>query len=290
MRVALITPDPGHPLLAATTALLVPEHAVEVVDPAAVDQAVVDPAVVDQAVVDPAVPGGGTPGPPLADVYLLKSRTPQALSLAHDLERRGARVVNGAAATALLQDRTAMAERAGAAGLPFAPTRTYTSLTELAAGPPLPGPVVVKSRRSGKGDLVARVDSDVQLRELAATRRDAHEPVIVQDFAPNDGWDHKTWAIEDHLFAALRRSELAEGGGKGPTVPLGGDQLPPEWAEWVRRVGKVFALDVYGVDLVEVEGPDGNATPLIVDINAFPGIRDQPGAPEALAALALRHR
>lgn len=29
-------------------------------------------------------------------------------------------------------------------------------------------------------------------------------------------------------------------------------------------------------------------TPLIVDINAFPGIRNQPGAPEALATLALR--
>ncbi|MFF0739502.1 RimK family alpha-L-glutamate ligase [Streptomyces sp. NPDC004111] len=280
MRIALITPDPAHPLLAATTALLAPRHTVTAIDPRRATKA------------------GRGPASPLADVYLLKSRTPQALALAHDLERRGARVVNGAAATALLQDRTAMAERALAAGLPFAATRTHASLTELAAGPPLPGPVVVKSRRSAKDDLVARVDSAARLRELAAARPDAREPVVVQDFAPNDGWDHKVWAIEDRLFAARRRSELAEPvaavgpagppqPGRGPTVPLGADQLPSGWAELTRRVREVFGLDVYGVDFVEVVGRDGRGTPLIVDINAFPGIREQPGAPEALAALAL---
>lgn len=47
----------------------------------------------------------------------------------------------------------------------------------------------------------------------------------------------------------------------------------------------MFALDVYGVDLIDT----GDGTPLIVDVNAFPGIRGQAGAPEALAALAL-HR
>jgi ribosomal protein S6--L-glutamate ligase len=49
-------------------------------------------------------------------------------------------------------------------------------------------------------------------------------------------------------------------------------------------VGEVFGLDVYGVDLLDA----GGGAPLIVDINAFPGIRGQAGAPEALAALALR--
>ncbi|MFD3513393.1 RimK family alpha-L-glutamate ligase [Streptomyces sp. NPDC058657] len=293
MRIALITPDPGHPLLAATAGLLTPEHEVVSIDPASVADD--DPASVAEdgrasVPEDGPAAANGFPGRPLADVYLLKSRTPQALALAHRLERRGARVVNGAAATALLQDRTTMAERALRAGLPFAPTRTYPSLTALAAGPPLRGPVVVKSRRSAKGDLVARVESLVQLRELAATRDDAHAPVVVQDFAPNDGWDHKTWAIEDHLFAALRRSELSEGGGHGPAQFRPDGQLPTSWVELVRKAGEVFGLEVYGVDFVAVQGSEGAATPLIVDINAFPGIRDQPGAPEALAALVLRGR
>ncbi|GAA3379419.1 hypothetical protein GCM10020367_62870 [Streptomyces sannanensis] len=257
MRIGLITPDPGHPLLAATIALLTPEHQVETLDPRTVAE----------------VPE------PLANVYLLKSRTPRALALAHALEQRGASVVNSAAATALCQDRTAMAEHALRAGLPFAATRTYTTLAQLASGPRLPGPVVVKSRHSRRHDLVARLDSDIQLRELAATC--PQEPVVVQEFAPNSGWDHKLWAIGDQLFAALRRSELSPEG-RGPTLPLTPGSLPPGWPAVVRQVGEVFALDVYGVDIIDT----GDGAPLIVDINAFPGVRGQSGAPEALAALA----
>ncbi|WP_406730240.1 RimK family alpha-L-glutamate ligase [Streptomyces sp. NBC_01794] len=258
MRIGLITPEPGHPLLAATAALLVPEHQVQTLDPRTVGE----------------VPG------PLADVYLLKSRTPRALAIARDLEQLGATVVNSAAATALCQDRTAMAELTRRAGLPFASTRTFTTLAQLASGPRLPGPVVVKSRHSRRHDLVARLDNDTQLRELAAAW--PQEPVVVQEFAPNSGWDHKLWAIGDQLFAALRRSELSPGG-SGPTLSLTPDNLPPGWPALVRRVGEVFELDVYGVDIIDT----GDGAPLIVDINAFPGIRGQSGAPEALAALTL---
>lgn len=258
MRIGLITPEPGHPLLAATAALLTPEHQVETLDPQTV---------------------GGL-ADPLADVYLLKSRTPRALALARDLEQRGAPVVNSAAATALCQDRTAMAEQARRAGLPFASTRTFTTLAQLASGPRLPGPVVVKSRHSRRHDLVARLDNGTQLRELAAAF--PQEPVVVQEFAPNSGWDHKLWAVGDQLFAALRRSELSPGG-RGPTLPLAPDNLPPGWSALVRRVGEVFELDVYGVDIIDT----GDGAALIVDINAFPGVRGQSGAPEALAALTL---
>ncbi|GGY95568.1 hypothetical protein GCM10010343_21290 [Streptomyces avidinii] len=218
---------------------------------------------------------------PLAAVYLLKSRTPQALELARDLERRGAAVVNSAAATELCQDRTEMAELALRAGLPFAATRTPGSLSAWAAGARLDGPVVVKSRRSRRGDLVARVDDMTRLRELA--RDWPHEPVVVQEYAPNSGWDHKLWAIGDKVFSALRRSELSPGG-RGPTRSLAVAELPSGWAGLVREVGAVFALDIYGVDIIDT----GGGTPLIVDVNAFPGIRGQAGAPEALAALALR--
>ncbi|MEU4894086.1 alpha-L-glutamate ligase [Streptomyces sp. NPDC044780] len=257
MRIGLITADPGHQLLADTTDLLVPRHEVVTLDP-----------------------GGHVCPGELADVYLLKARTPRALALAASLERAGAPVVNSAAATARCQDRTVMAELALRAGLPFARTRTVASLAGLAAER-LRRPVVVKSRHSRRHDLVARVDDAARLSALSADWAD--EPVVVQDFVPNDGWDHKLWVVAGRVFAALRRSELAAGG-RGPTLPLAPDALPPGWLEPVRRVGPVFSLDVYGVDLIDA----GGGTPLIVDINAFPGIRGQAGAPEALAALALR--
>ncbi|MFD3327416.1 RimK family alpha-L-glutamate ligase [Streptomyces sp. NPDC058701] len=259
MRIGLITPEPGHPLLAAASALLTGAgHVVEALDPRT----------------------DAIPPHAVADAYLLKSRTPQALALARELEERGAVVVNSAASTERCQDRTGMAETALRAGLPFAATRTVGPLGRWASGRTVPAPLVVKSRRSRRGDLVARVDDRAGLDALAARWPD--EPVVVQEFAPNSGWDHKLWAVGDRVFAALRRSELSAGG-RGPTRTLGPDELPPGWAALVRAAGEAFALDVYGVDIIDAGG-----APLIVDVNAFPGIRDQTGAPEALAGLALR--
>ncbi|MEU9045779.1 MULTISPECIES: alpha-L-glutamate ligase [unclassified Kitasatospora] len=261
MRVGLIAGDPGHPVLAATAALLV-ERGHEVV------------------AVPPAGPVGEAPGladlAGLADVYLLKARTPQALALAGELERRGAPVVNSAAATELCQDRVRMADLARAAGLPFTATVDAGRLGELA----VPGyPFVVKSRHSRRRDLVARVDGPDGLRELA--ERWAEEPVVTQPFVPGTGWDQKLWVIDGQVFAARRRSELASESGESGAAA---DWEPPaERAALALRVGEVFGLDVYGVDLL-----DGPAEPVIVDVNAFPGVRGRPGAPEALAGLALR--
>ncbi|MEU8780786.1 alpha-L-glutamate ligase [Streptomyces sp. NPDC048637] len=261
MRICLVTADPGHPLLAAVTDLLTPEHQVATLDP-----------------------GAEGPGPDLsslADVYLLKARTPRALALAALLEEHGAVVLNSAAATARCQDRVEMAAVARAAGLPFAGTRSVATLGELAAAGAPAGPLVIKSRFSRRRDLVARADSAVRLRELAADW--SEEPVVVQEFTVNSGWDHKLWVVDGQLFAALRRSELAPDG-RGPTLPLPVGELPASWTAAALRVGEVFGLEVYGVDLLDA----GGGVPLIVDINAFPGIRGQAGAPEALAALALR--
>ncbi|MDC7337764.1 ATP-grasp domain-containing protein [Streptomyces lydicus] len=260
MRIGLITADAAHPVLAATGALLVGEgHRVEVVDP-----------------------GGVPEGPgPLADVYLLKARTPRALALAARLEGRGAAVINSAAATARCQDRVAMAELARGAGLPFARTRFVGTPAELAAAGEPAGPLVVKSRHSRRGDLVTRADSTVRLRELAAEWPE--EPVVVQDFLAGSGWDHKVWVVDGRLFAGLRRSELAPEG-RGETLPLPPGELPADWRALALGVGEVFGLEVYGVDLLDA----GGGAPLLVDVNAFPGIRGQAGAPEALAELALR--
>lgn len=267
MRVGLITPRPDHPLLAAAAALLSPRHTVTVLDPQAGDAA---------------APCEAQAYGQLADVYLLKARTPQALALARAVEERGATVLNSSAATAFCQDRTGMAERARQAGLPFARTRTVAALRQLAEEPQVTFPVVVKSRHSRRGDLVARVDDAAGLRALCGHW--AEEPVVVQPFTANDGWDHKVWVIAGRLFAARRRSELAEPATTDRDTHPTGHTLPQSWAEKVLAVGRLFCLDVYGVDIVA--GHDG--CPVMVDVNAFPGLRGQPGAPAALAELVLR--
>ncbi|MFB6892830.1 RimK family alpha-L-glutamate ligase [Kitasatospora sp. NPDC056327] len=270
MRVGLITSAPDHPLLAAAGALLTARgHRVEALDPA-----------------------GRAGGGPLADVYLLKARTPAALALARGLEERGAPVVNRAAATELCQDRTAMADLARRAALPFAPTRTVADpavLLRLVGSGELRLPLVVKSRHSRRHDLVARVDDLARLRALAAEW--PGEPLVVQPYLPSTGWDQKLWVVDGRLFCTRRRSELADPEHTGPPDgagvlgpdSFGPDDLPAERARLALRVGEVFGLDVYGVDLL-----DGPEEPVVVDVNAFPGVRGQAGAPEALAALVLR--
>ncbi|MFD9064259.1 RimK family alpha-L-glutamate ligase [Kitasatospora purpeofusca] len=282
MRIGLITSSPDHPVLAATTALLTARgHRVEALDPTAGPDGQAGQAG------QPGPDGQAGPFDPPADVYLLKAHTPAALALARRLEERGVPVVNPVAATELCQDRLAMAELARRAGLPFAPTRAAADPAELLAAVEagdLLLPIVVKSRHSRRHDLVARVDDPARLRALADEWPD--EPVVAQPYLPSTGWDQKLWVVAGQLFCARRRSELAgpehaelpdREGGFGPA------ELSAERAAVALRAGEVFGLDVYGVDLL-----DGPGEPVVVDVNAFPGIRGQAGAPEALAALALR--
>ncbi|UFS96672.1 ATP-grasp domain-containing protein [Nocardia huaxiensis] len=251
MRIGLLTANADHPLLAATAALLVEGgHRVETLSPTA-----------------------GLPAR-LADVYLLKARTPAAIRLARTLERHGIPVLNSAAATEFCQDRVDMARRAVAAGLPFPATAAWSRLGNLTG--PLERPLVVKSRRSRRDDLVRRVADAAELRALARLWPD--EPVVLQDWVPGTGWDHKLWVVAGQVFAALRQSEFTSGT-RVPDQPLTGSH---PWAELALRVGEVFGLEVYGVDLLESEGK-----PVIIDVNAFPGMRGQDGAAHALAARTL---
>ncbi len=251
VRISLLTGDPAHALLAAATEIWRGGgHRVEHLAPDA----------------------SAIPADP-ADVYLLKARTPQAISLARDLERRGIPVLNSAAATEFCQDRISMAHLAAASGLPFPATTALPALRELTT---IERPLVVKSRHSRRDDLVARLDDPADLRTLTAAWPE--EPVVLQDFAPGDGWDHKLWVVADQVFAARRRSELAAGP-KVPDLPLAG--VHP-WSELALRTGEVFGLRIFGVDLLEVEG-----RPLIVDINAFPGIQGSAAAAAVLAEFTL---
>lgn len=265
MRVCALTDKPEHPLLAgAATVLTGAGHQVDFLNPGT------GPAGDPSALVGPEE---------LADVYLLKAHTPRALTLARSLEARGARVVNSARATALCQDRKRIAGLAADAGLPVPRSWTFGSLACLPPEAPDAGyPFMAKSRHNRRDDLVARVDGPARLRELAAAWPD--EPVVLQEFVPNSGWDHKLWVIAGEVFTGVRPAPVGAPPGSGLPAPVV-RTVPDEWTELALRVGAVFGLEVYGVDLLDRE-----AGPVIVDVNAFPGVRGPEGAAEALAALA----
>ncbi len=260
--------DRPHPVLAETLALLAGRHRVRVLEMSQVDDGDL---------------GGEIASP--ADVYLLKSRSPRALDLARELEGRGAVVINSAAATAACRDRALLAERLVQADLAGPRTGAFASLRRLRETPDQGGirfPAMVKSRYSRRGDLVRRLDG---VDELARVEPDwADEPVVLQEFVEGDGWDVKLWVIGTDVHSALRQTPLVTGatGTAKQNVPLPGE-LPEAWRDIALRVGRAFGLELFGVDLL----PVGEAA-LVVDVNAFPGFRGVPSAPEALAALVNR--
>lgn len=209
-----------------------------------------------------------------ADLYLLKSRTPRAIRLARRAEAAGAAVCNSADATALCVDRAAMATRAHAAGVPFPATYAFARPASLAA----PGRLILKSRRCRKDEPLPAIGTAAELR--AGDWPD--EPVVAQAFADGDGWDHKFWAVGDRIFAGLRRPPTTGNAADAKrTLPVA--DPPAVSLEVVRAVGEAFGLHVYGVDIIATA-----SGPLVVDINAFPGLSGLPEAADALADLTGR--
>ncbi len=220
----------------------------------------------------------------LADLYLLKSHAPQALEVAHYLEQQGTRVVNSWASSLACQDRVLMAQRMEEANLPWPHTQKFDSLAALLKDTnilaTLSFPHIIKSYYSHRGDLVAKVDTLEELQALAPEW--SQEPIVLQEFAPGDGWDIKLWVIDQHIFAARRRTPLEPNAPKEdhPTTP---EELPAAWAHITLEIGRVFNLRLYGVDLLMTEHG-----PIIVDVNSFPGFRGVGGADDALVALVER--
>jgi ribosomal protein S6--L-glutamate ligase len=199
------------------------------------------------------------------DVVLLKSRSPEARRVAQTAERAGSLVVNSPAATTAALDRASTAEALDRAGVTAPRSWCVPTMRQLAYGGPLPWPLVIKSRTSSRRDFVRLVTSRTELVELLPEWGD--EPVVAQEFAPNDGFDIKVWVIGDDLSAARRRSAL-ESVDKSADEILDPADLPEDWTRAVRDAGAAMGLQLYGVDLLITGG-----RPVVVDVNPFPGFR-----------------
>jgi ribosomal protein S6--L-glutamate ligase len=265
MKFALIKDPRDHPMLREVAAILAREHDVVAVD----DPAGSAPAIVAAEVSAP------------ADVYLCKSHSEQALQLAAELEAAGATVINSAASTSNAQDRVWMAAQLAQAGIPAPRTEFVPRLADL---PEPSAPIVVKSRLSRRGDLVTQVDGRVGLSALMAAW--SEEPVVVQRWIPNDGWDLKLWVVGRQIFAAHRPTPLDLADSVAAPLPAGtirmnSSEVTAEVREMATAVGDAFGLEIYGVDVV-----GGARAAVVVDVNPFPGARGIAGFAAAVAALA----
>jgi ribosomal protein S6--L-glutamate ligase len=205
---------------------------------------------------------------PEADLYLLKSNTELALSLATALEYQGARVINTAEATARAKNKVVAAATLRLAGLPLPRSLVAGRPSQLA--PELAsGPLILKPHRGhyGAGVAVAATPSSLPTDDTSP------DLVFAQRHLAGARLDLKVFAIGDTLCGV--RKAFGPKSFLGAGVPV---SLTSELMEIARRCGRAFGLLLFGLDVAETEGG-----PVIVDVNAFPGYRGVPDAARCLA-------
>lgn len=203
------------------------------------------------------------------DLYVLKSGTVAALSLAGLLNEAGARILNPYPAVARMRDKVLATKVLAAAGLPQPRTYLASEPAQLADALAL-GPLVVKPHRGsqGRGVVVVRTPD-----ELAAIPTDG-EILFAQEYCPPEGRDHKIYRIGDAYFGVMRvfpartyEEKLGE--------PF---EVSGELREMADRCGRAFGVDLFGLDVIMSSGE-----PVVIDVNTLPGFKGVPNAGALLA-------
>ncbi|WP_037856268.1 RimK family alpha-L-glutamate ligase [Streptomyces sp. NRRL S-31] len=212
------------------------------------------------------------------DAWVLKTVSGgPGLTLLEAAASAGLTTVNDARSIRGVRDKALAAAIGRGHGLPLPPTYAAARPELLAEIPAAEYPIVVKPADGSSGRAVHLVTSPDRLartvRELAGEGM-----LIAQPYVANSGVDIKVYSVGGQLYATERRSPLHP----EHSVPERRVPLSAEVAAIAARVGAVYGLDLYGVDVVL--GPDG---PVVVDVNDFPSFRQVPDAPARVARAVL---
>ncbi|MCA1600478.1 MAG: hypothetical protein LC776_02125, partial [Acidobacteria bacterium] len=203
------------------------------------------------------------------DLYILKSGTEMALSLAGALHAAGAPLLNPYPTAAMMRDKIVAARILQAANVPIPDTYVTAHPNQLA---PLldDGPLVLKPYRGSEGKGVHVVwDAD----ELDDVRTNAG-PVFAQRYHKPEGRDHKIYCVGEQIFG-VRRIWPAKTYEEKLGEPF---TITPELHEIALRCGHAFGLELFGLDIIVSDG-----RLFVVDVSSFPGFK---GVPDAALRLA----
>ncbi len=203
------------------------------------------------------------------DLYVLKNRKDLGMSVAADLHRAGAVLLNPYPVAALLRDRIVTFRVLRAAGVPVPETFVASHASQLL--PALDrGPLIIRPhRRARRGSAV--VSNAAELAALGPME----EPVFAQRYHAPDGPMHrKVYSIGSDRFGVVRIRPA-----RTPEETRGEPfTLTPELEDIARRCGSAFGIDLFGLDVVESEGRT-----YVIDISSFPGFQGVPHGPRRLA-------
>jgi ribosomal protein S6--L-glutamate ligase len=214
------------------------------------------------------------------DLVVARGRSWGLLCLLAWAESRAVLTINRKAAIAAVYNKADMSVEL-AAGNIATPRTFFGSLESLAKQIPIDCyPVILKPIFGDNCRGLAVVGSPEEVAEI-----EWHEPVaLAQSYMATDGYDLKLYGIGDQVWAVRKpspfnkRSENDSEGSKAGLLPL-----TPKLEELGRRCGKLFGLELYGVDCIQTdEGP------LVIEINDFPNYTGVPEADERLADYVIR--
>ena len=213
------------------------------------------------------------------DLYLFKSHSPMAESLAAVAHYSGGNLLNGYPGTMKVRDKILTCALLLKAGIPTPRTWVTDSLDALR--PALAaGPIVVKPYRGrrGAGVTVCRSESDLEALAGQYGGGDGEEGgedgtalgerlVFAQEYLEHEGLDYKAYAIGNYVHT-IKRVFPATTKEEKLGTPVAED---PVLDDLVRRCGELFGLELYGVDLIRT--PAGYS---VIEVNCFPGFKGVP--------------
>ncbi|TQK50491.1 ribosomal protein S6--L-glutamate ligase [Streptomyces sp. SLBN-118] len=212
------------------------------------------------------------------DAWVLKTVSGgPGLTLLEAAASAGMTTVNDARSIRGVRDKALAAAIGRSNGLPLPPTYAAARPDLLAEIPASEYPLVVKPADGSSGRAVYLVPSPDRLAAVVPELA-AEGMLIAQPYVTNRGIDVKVYCVGGELYATERCSPLHP----DPSVPERRVPLSAEVAAIAARVGVVYGLDLYGVDVVL--GPDG---PVVVDVNDFPSFRQVPDAAARVARAVL---
>lgn len=209
-----------------------------------------------------------------ADLIVHRGLNPTALALVQVLADAGVPLCNTLGATELTHDRLQLAARLRDAHVPVPLTTTAASWAEAKEAATTLSVIKTVGGADGRGEhVVAGTHADLPAAAPFGG------PYLVQPFILNEGFDRKLYVAGRAVRGLLKPSPLA----RGHTTR--GAPFEPDAAliEVARRVGDMSGLELYGVDVLL-----GEAGPVVVDVNPFPGFRNVEDAPRLIAEHLLR--
>ena len=201
------------------------------------------------------------------DAYVLKTLSDgPGLSILEAAEAVGIPTINNSRAIRLARDKAVAAAFALAHGLPLPPTYFVAHPRLLAQIPAEDYPLVVKPSNGSSCRGIYRLNSPDELDALVIAEA-SDSFFLAQRYAENTGFDIKLYVTGKEVFAVAKTSPL-QSEIQEKLIPV-----TPQWRKLALDVGKLFGLDIYGLDVVET--PRG---PMILDINDFPSFGMVPRA------------